>query len=142
MRISNRKAYFEYSIIKEYTAGIVLTGSEVKSIHNNNASISEAYIYSNNNELFIKGMYIAKYTEASINNHEEIRDRKLLLNKKEIREIIRSTETQGITIIPLEVFSKNGKFKMKIAVAKGKKLWDKREAIKARDIKREMQSEL
>jgi SsrA-binding protein len=140
MIISNRKAYFEYHIIKEFDAGIMLVGSEVKSIMNNDASISEAYIYSQNNELFIKGMYINKYTDASLNNHVETRDRKLLLNKKEIREIIKETENTGITIIPLGVFIKNRKIKLKIAISKGKKLYDKRNSIKERDIKREIKN--
>ena len=138
-KILNKKARFEYHFIKEYSAGIQLFGSEVKSIIAGYCNISESYCYIFDGEIFIKNIYIAKYGEASYQNHEERRDRKLLLHKKEIREISKLTREKGITIIPIEFDLKGSKFKMKIAVAKGKKLWDKRETIKGNDVKRELE---
>ena len=142
MHIQNRKAYYEYHIIKEYNAGMCLLGSEVKSIRNSEASISEAFVYISNSEIFIKGMFVNKYKQAVNNNHEEVRDRKLLLNKKEIRQIAEQLQTPGYTCIPLTVKDVNGKIKLTIAVAKGKKLWDKKEAIREKDIKLQTQREL
>jgi SsrA-binding protein len=139
MKISNRKAYFEYHIVKEFSAGIQLFGSEVKSLRSGNANITDGFCYVWNNEVFIKNSYIAKYEESSYLNHEERRDRKLLLTKKEIKDIIKLTQDNGITLIPLEIFLLKGKFKLKIAVAKGKKLYDKRASIKDREVKREME---
>lgn len=138
MNIKNKSAHYEYFILKEYIAGIQLVGSEVKSIAANNASIKEAYIYISKNEVFIKGMHIAKYNESSYMNHDEIRDRKLLLKKKEIAELIKETKDVGLTIIPMEIFPSNGKFKLKIAISKGKKLFDKRSSLKEKDAKREV----
>ena len=139
MKISNKKAYFEYHIVKEFSAGIQLFGSEVKSLRSGNANITDGFCYVWNNEIFIKNSYIAKYEESSYLNHEERRDRKLLLTKKEIKDIVKLTQDNGITLIPLEIFLLKGKFKLKIAVAKGKKLYDKRASIKDREVKREME---
>jgi SsrA-binding protein len=138
MKLTNKKAYFEYHIISDFTAGIQLFGSEVKSLRNGNANIVEGYCYVWDNEVFIKNSYIAKYDQSSYLNHEERRDRKLLLKKREIREIIKLLKDKGTTAIPLELFVFKGRFKLKIGVAKGKKLWDKRQTIKDRDIKRDI----
>lgn len=135
MKISNRKAYYEYNIIKEFTCGIKLLGSEVKSLRNGEANLQDSYCYVFNNEVFVKGLHISKNKMSSYNNHEEKRDRKLLLTKKEIRNIISETKANnGMTIIPLEIFESNGKFKIKISLAKGKKLHDKKSHLKEKDI--------
>lgn len=139
MKIFNRKAHYEYHIIKDFTAGIQLFGSEVKSLRRGNANIGDGFCYVYDNEVFVKNIFIAKYDESSYLNHEEKRDRKLLLNKKEIKDIVKLTQDNGTTIIPLEIFTLNGRFKLKLGVAKGKKLWDKRQSIKDREIKREIQ---
>jgi SsrA-binding protein len=138
-KIVNKKAYFEFHILKEFEAGIQLFGSEVKSLRNGNANIGDGYCYVWNNEVFIKSIYISKYEESSYMNHEERRDRKLLLHKKEIRDIIKLIQDNGTTVIPLELFVRKGRFKLKIGVAKGKKLWDKRQTIKERESKREIE---
>lgn len=142
MYIQNRKASYEYSIIKEYTAGISLLGTEVKSIRNSDASISEAFVFIANSEVYIKGMFVNKYKQATVYNHEEVRDRKLLLNKKEIKQIAEQLQMPGITCIPLTIQDVNGKIKLRIAVAKGKKLWDKKESLREKDIKLQTQREL
>ena len=142
MHIQNRKAYYEYQIIKEYTAGICLVGSEVKSIRDSNINFKDSYIYIHNNEVFIKQMFISKYKQAIHTNHEEVRDRKLLLTKKEIRSIKELISETGIACIPLNLHLANGKIKVKIAIAKGKKLYNKRESIKEKDIKIQTQREL
>lgn len=139
MKILNRKASFEYNFIEEYTAGIQLLGSEVKSLRNGNASITEAYCFIVNGELFLKNAFISKYLESTYNNHQEKRDRKLLLHKKEIRDIMKSVRENGITIVPIEIFLKDGRYKIRIAVAKGKKQHDKRESLKLKDTKREIE---
>lgn len=136
MKILNRKAYYEYHIIEEFIAGIKLTGSEVKSLRKNSASITDAYGYVSNGEIFLKNSFISKYEQSSYLNHEEKADRKLLLTKKEIRVISKEVQNTGITIIPLEIFTLKGNFKVKIALVKGKKLWDKRLSIKEKDLKR------
>lgn len=136
-KIENRKAKYEYEFLETYQCGMVLQGSEVKSLSEGNANITEAFIYIQNGEAYVKNMYIAKYSQASYNNHEERNERKLLLNKSEIERISNIVKDKGITIVPLEVYRNNGKFKMKIAVAKGKKDFDKRNAIKERDQKRD-----
>jgi len=138
--IKNKKAYFEYHILHEYVAGIKLVGSEVKSLRQNNANMGDTYCYVWNGEIFIKNLHISKYHESSYMNHEEMRDRKLLLNKKEINDIIKLSKDNGITVIPLEIFTQRGMFKVKIGVARGKKLWDKRLSIKNRDIDREIRN--
>jgi SsrA-binding protein len=141
MKITNRKARFEYNIIKEYTAGIQLFGSEVKSIRNNDASISESFACILNGEIYVKGMHIGQFKGAS-RTHEELRDKKLLLNRKEIQSIAKNLTERGITLIPLEIFDLGGKIKLKVAIAKGKKLYDKKEALKERDIKIQTRQEL
>jgi SsrA-binding protein len=141
MRIVNRKAYHEYNVLKEYTAGIQLFGSEVKSLANGDANLRDSYVFIFNHELYIKGFYIAKYKEANLNNHIEKRDRKLLLKKREIRSIEKDIKATGLTIIPLEIFPLNGKFKVKISIARGKKIYDKRASTKEKDLKRESENE-
>ena len=138
-KIVNKKAYFEFHILKEFEAGIQLFGSEVKPLRHGNANIGDGYCYVWDNEVFVKNLYISKYEESSYMNHEERRDRKLLLHKKEIREIVKLTQDNGTTVIPLELFVKKGRFKVKIGVGKGKKLWDKRQTIKERESKREIE---
>lgn len=141
MKIVNRKAYFEYHIIDEYIAGIELVGPEVKSLRANNANITDAYVYITDGEVFLKNGFIAKYNESSYLNHEERRDRKLLLTKKEINKLSRDVQDNGVTIVPLEIFLLKGRFKIKIALSRGKKLHDKRESIKEKDLKRSLQRE-
>ena len=111
-KIINRKAYYEYEIIREFISGIQLVGSEVKSLRQGNANMGDSFCYVWNGEVFIKNLFISKYNESSYLNHEERRDRKLLLNKKEIRDIIKLTQETGITTIPLEILTMNGKFKI------------------------------
>lgn len=142
MSILNRKAYHEYNILSEFVAGIELVGSEVKSLRDANANISDSYIFISNNEVFVKNMYISKYKESSMQNHEERRDRRLLLTKREINRLSKELKVSGITIIPLEVFTMRGRFKMKIGVGRGKKLFDKKQSLKEKDIKRSTDREL
>jgi SsrA-binding protein len=142
MSIDNRRAFFDYSIIEEYVAGLKLLGSEVKSLREGNASITDTFVYVNNDEVFVKGMYIAKHKESSWMNHEEVRDRKLLLTKKQIRDIQKDLKVNGITIVPISLYLVDGNFKLKIAVAKGKKTYDKKASLKEKDIKRQTDREL
>ncbi|MFR5856974.1 MAG: SsrA-binding protein SmpB [Bacilli bacterium] len=137
MEIKNKKAYFNYFIIRELEAGIVLLGTEIKSIKKGSCNITDSYIRIKNNEAFIINMYIEKYNEGSIFNHEETRERKLLLHKKEIKKLLEEVKTEGYSLIPLRVYIKEGKAKVLIGLAKGKKLYDKRETIKKRDLERE-----
>lgn len=139
MKISNKKAYYDYSVIEEFISGVMLVGSEVKSIFRMDFNFGDSYILINNNEVFVKNFSISKYKDASIQNHEELRDRKLLLKKKEIVQILKLKEQNGTTIVPLELFTMNGKIKLKIGVCRGKKNWDKRDSIKKRDIERQEQ---
>ena len=143
MLVLNRKARYEYAVIEEFTAGMVLFGSEVKSIRSGNVTLSESFIFIKDGEVWIKNMHVAKYKQShKLEVHDESRDKKLLLNKKEIERISKKVIDKGITIIPLGIFISNNKLKIKIAVAKGKKNWDKRETIKERDLKRELQRSL
>jgi len=139
VNIKNKKAKFEYEFLEKFTAGIQLTGTEIKSIRAGKASIVEAYCYVNNNEIFIKNMYVAEYEQGSYNNHEPRRDRKLLLNRNEIDKLVKKKKDVGLTIIPISLFI-NGKgyAKLDIALAKGKKLHDKRQDLKSKDDKRAM----
>ena len=143
VEIKNKKAKYEYEFIETFTAGIQLFGTEIKSIRNNKASISEAYAVMVKNELFIRNMYIADYENGGHFNHESKRDRKLLLNKLELSKINKKIKNKGLTIVPTRLFiSSNGWAKMNIAVAKGKKIYDKREDLKTKDIKREIDRKL
>lgn len=138
MEIVNRKARHEYEILETYIAGIVLQGSEVKSIKDGKANIGDAYCCITNNEMWMKNSHVSKYDSDRFTNHEEKRDRKLLLTKKEIRKIREATLAPGYTIVPLNVFIQRGLIKVKIGVCKGKKMYDKRNDIKDRDNKREL----
>ena len=141
--IKNKKAKFEYEFVETFTAGIQLFGTEIKSIRNNKASISEAYAVMVKNELFIRNMYIADYENGGHFNHESKRDRKLLLNKLELSKINKKIKNKGLTMVPTRLFiSSNGWAKMNIAVAKGKKIYDKREDLKTKHIKREIYRKL
>jgi SsrA-binding protein len=136
--IRNRQATFQYELLDKYVAGIVLRGTEVKSIRRAHVSLQEAYCYLLRGELWIKNMPIAPYEQGNIYNHEENRPRKLLLTRKELNRLAKSQE-KGLTIIPIELFfDQKNRAKLQIALAKGKKLYDKRQAIKERDIKREL----
>lgn len=137
MEIINRKASFNYTIIDEYECGIELKGTEIKSIRKGSANFNDCYGRIKNGEVFLINMYIAKYEEGNIFNHEETRERKLLLHKKEIKKLLEEVKTEGYSLIPLRVYIKEGKAKVLIGLAKGKKLYDKRETIKKRDLERE-----
>jgi SsrA-binding protein len=138
MKIVNKKAYYNYQVIEDFTAGLMLVGSEVKSIRENNFNFGDSFIIFKDGELYVKNMSISKYKEATFQNHEEMRDRKILLTKKEISKISKLTEIRGITVIPLEMFTIRGRFKLKVGVCKGKKDYDKRNSIKERDTEREL----
>ena len=132
----NRKAYHDYFIEETFEAGMVLLGSEIKSLRKGKVSLKEAYIHFTNGEAFVKGMHIASYKEATYNDHDETRDRKLLLHKREIHRLSSKCKIQGYTCIPLRVYLKDGRAKMEIALAKGKTLYDKRESDKKKDMER------
>ncbi len=136
MEINNRKAYHNYYIKDTYEAGIVLVGSEIKSIRNGKANITDSYARIKNMEVYLINMYIGKYDEASIYNHNETRERKLLLNKKEINKINEAVNLKKYTLIPLKLYFDKGKAKITLGVCQGKKLYDKRQVIKERDLKR------
>ncbi len=139
INIKNKRAYFDYEIIEKFIAGIILTGTEIKSIRAGKVSLADSYCVIYDGELYVKGMQIASYKYGSYNNHIPERDKKLLLQKSEIRRLIRKTKESGNTIITLKVFiSAKGYAKLEIGLAKGKKLYDKREDIKQKDNKRQM----
>lgn len=137
MEILNRKARYDYEIEDEYEAGIVLTGTEIKSIRNGKANIKDSYAIIKNNEAYLLNTHISEYTEGNRFNHDETRTRKLLLHKKEIYKLRDKLEIEGYTLIPLKIYFVKGRAKVLIGVAKGKKNYNKKEAIKERDIKRE-----
>ncbi|MDE6854246.1 MAG: SsrA-binding protein SmpB [Muribaculaceae bacterium] len=140
INIKNRRATFDYEIVETFTAGLVLTGTEIKSIRSGHASLVDTFCYiSSQNEVWVKNMNIATYFYGSYNNHEARRDRKLLLSKKEIRQLAKSGRDAGFTIVPLRLFI-NGKglAKLVIGLARGKKEYDKRQAIKEREDKRNL----
>jgi SsrA-binding protein len=135
--IKNRKAEFEYYLLTKYTAGIVLTGTEIKSIRTGKASFSDTYCSFIDNELWVHNLHISEYLEGSYNNHEPKRDRKLLLTKRELRKIQSKLNDRGTTIIPTLLFiNEQGYAKLEIALARGKKMYDKRESIKEKDTQR------
>lgn len=136
--IKNKRASFEYEFIDTYTAGIVLTGTEIKSIRAGKASLVDSYCYFVGKELFVKNMNIADYWWGSFNKHDPRRDRKLLLNKRELGKLFRATREKGLTIVVTKLFiTDNGYAKLNIALARGKREYDKRETIKEKDMKRE-----
>ena len=139
IQIKNKRATFDYELLDTFTAGIVLTGTEIKSIRAGKASLVDSFCFINNGEIWVKGMNISPYFYGSYNNHEAKRDRKLLLTKKEISKLTSATKQTGYTIIPILVFIDNhGRAKMDIALCKGKKEYDKRETLKAKEDRREM----
>ena len=141
--IKNKRAKFEFEFLETFTAGLQLYGTEIKSIRNNKASIAEAYGVIIKNELFIRNMYIADYENGSHYNHEPKRDRKLLLNKVELTKLHKKLKNKGLTIVPIKLFiSNNGWAKINIALAKGKKIHDKREDLKSKDAQREIDRKL
>lgn len=142
MEIINRKAKFDYFIEEEYEAGIVLTGTEIKSIRNGHCNIKDSYGIVRGGEVYLLNMFVGQYKEGNIFNHNETRTRKLLLHKKEIKKISQAIEVQGLTIVPLKAYFKDNKLKILIGICRGKKNFDKRESIKDRDIKREVQKNL
>jgi len=139
---TNKKAYYEYFVIEDFDAGIMLLGSEVKSIREGNLSLIDCFAYISDGELWLKNMKVARYKQVHVaEKHEENRDKKLLLNRKEINKIEKLLQDNGTTMVPLEVFTAHNRIKVKIGVVKGKKLYDKRSTIKERDIKREINRE-
>lgn len=140
VNIKNKRARFEYEIIDTYTAGIVLTGTEIKSIRDSKASIAESFCeFSDKGELFVINMTIEEYLYGTYYNHKPKAERKLLLNKRELKKLQKEVSTKGMTIVPLRLYiNDNGLAKIEIALAKGKKLYDKRDTIKDRDVKRDL----
>ncbi len=142
MEIYNKKAKFDYFIEDEYEAGIVLTGTEIKSVRSGKCNIKDCYGIVKNNEIFLINMFISHYKEGNIFNHEETRSRKLLLHKKEIKKISEKINLQGLTLIPLKLYFKDNKLKVLLGVCRGKKIFDKRETIKTRDLNKEIAKNL
>lgn len=141
IEINNRKARYDYEISTTYEAGIVLTGTEIKSIRNGNVNLKDSYAILKNGEVFILGMHISPYKEGNIFNHDELRTRKLLLHKKEILKIRDALEIDGYTLIPIKLYFVKNHAKILLGIAKGKKLYDKRESIKKRDMEREIRKQ-
>ena len=137
IEIKNKRAYFDYIVQEDIEAGITLSGTEIKSVRNGSVDLKDSFINIKNNEAFIINMYIAKYEEGNIFNHEERRTRKLLLHKKEILKLKEKVKLDGVTLIPLKLYFKKNKVKILLGVCKGKKLYDKRAALKEKDLKRE-----
>ena len=137
--IKNKRATFDYEILERFVAGIQLYGTEIKSIRGGHASLPDSYCYFHNNELWVRGMRIAEYFYGTFNNHAPERERKLLLKRKELNKLQRKTKESGLTIVPLVLFiNDKGLAKLEIGLAQGKKLYDKRETLKAKDARREM----
>ena len=138
IEIKNRRASFEYEFMDTFTAGIVLSGTEIKSIRAGKASLVDTYCYFVNNELYVKNMHVADYWWSSFNKHDPRRDRKLLLNRKELNKLFRASREKGLTIVATRLFiAENGFAKLNIALAKGKREYDKRHSIKEKDLRRE-----
>lgn len=140
INIKNKRANFEYSLTDKLVAGLALTGSEIKSLREGKASFQDAYCHFQGEEMFVKNLHISTYKQASINNHEPLRERKLLLTRAELKKFRKKSAEQGLSIIPTRLFiNDRGLAKMEIGIGKGKKLHDKRESIKEKDLKREQQ---
>ena len=142
IEIKNKKAYFDYEILEEIESGIVLTGTEIKSVRKSNVNLKDSYAVIRNGEVYLLNMHISEYKEGNIFNHDEKRTRKLLLHKKEILKLSDKIELNGNTLIPLKLYFKGNKVKILLGLAKGKKTYDKRESIKERDIAREIKKEM
>lgn len=138
----NKKARFDYTIVETYEAGLMLTGSEVKSLRNKDVQLKDSYIAFRGDEAFLQNAHIAEYKASSYNNHAPERLRKLLLNRKELEEIYGALREKGYSCVPLKIYFKNGRAKLEIALVKGKKVHDKREAIKKRDVSDQIRSNL
>ena len=136
---NNKKAYFNYEISDKYVAGLRLQGTEIKSMRDGECSINESFCFIDDGEIYIKNMYIKKYEYGSHNNHEEVYDRKLLLTKKQIKKINKKISEKGFSLVPLKVLLVDGWAKLEVGVGKGKKTYDKRNTIKDRDIKRDVE---
>ena len=139
IKIRNKKAAFEYFLVEEYSCGMQLTGTEIKSIREGKANLTDSYCSFTGTELFVRNLHVAEYTFGTHYNHEPKRDRKLLLTKRELKKLLNKTKEKGLTIIPTLLYiNDKGLAKLDIALAKGKKLYDKRETLKTKDSKREM----
>ena len=139
VQIKNKRAEFDYEVLDRYTAGLVITGTEVKSIRAGKASLVDTFCYINNGEVWVKNMYVAEYDFGSYNNHNTRRERKLLLQKKEIRQLQEETKAPGFTLVPLKLFfDENGRVKMQLGLCRGKKEYDKRQSLREKDDRREM----
>ena len=137
--MNNRQAYFHYNIEDKYVAGIALMGTEVKSIRDGKLSFNDAFCMFDDGELWVRGLYIAEYSHGTANNHIAVHDRKLLLNKRELKKLAASIKEKGFTIVPLKVFMNEKNFvKIEIGVGRGKKIYDKRETIKSRDVEKDI----
>ena len=139
---NNKKAYHNYFISETYEAGIQLVGSEVKSVKSGGVSINDAFIYIKNNEDYLKNAYIKPYEKTSVFSHNELRNRKLLLHDYEIAKLVKQVDVKGFTLVPIKVYLKNGLIKLELGLAKGKKLYDKREVLKQKTINSQLQREL
>ncbi len=140
INIKNKKAYFNYEILETYVAGMQLKGTEIKSIRQGRASLADSYCYFSGNELWIKNMRISEYENAAHYNHDPYRDRKLLMNRRELNKLEKQVREKGLTIVALRVFiNERGLAKAEIALVRGKRQYDKREAIKQKDLKRDME---
>ena len=142
MEILNRKASHDYFIEEAYEAGIALTGTEIKSIRDGKCNIKDSYGIIKNDEIYLLNMYVAHYNEGSIFNHNETRTRKLLLHKKEIKKIKQMIMEKGLTLIPIKLYFKENKLKIELGVCRGKKEYDKRDALREKDIKREVEKNI
>ena len=137
VELKNRKAYFDYFILKEIECGIVLTGTEIKSIRKGSANLRDTYARVKNNEVFVINMFISKYDDGNQFNHDERRQRKLLLHRSEITKLSQEIKEQGLTLVPLKLYIKDNHVKVLLGLCKGKKKYDKRETIKKRDLERD-----
>jgi len=137
--VSNRKAYHDYEILDTYEAGMSLLGTEVKSLREHAGSLKDSYIQIIKGEMVLKNCHISHYSHGNIHNHPERRERKLLLHRSEINKLFRQVQEKGVTLIPLSIYLRKGRIKLKLASAKGKKLFEKRESLKAKEHKREIQ---
>jgi SsrA-binding protein len=140
--LTNRAAFHEYHILDKYEAGIVLRGTEVKSVMSGRIQLKESYVTVKDGELWLFNAHISQYSHGNINNHEPLRTRKLLLHRREIEKLERETVLKGMTLVVTRIYWKNGRIKFEIGLAKGKKLYDKRETLKSRDIERETQAQM
>ena len=140
--IKNKKAYFEYSILDKYVAGLKLLGTEIKSIRGGKVNLRSSYAIARNGELWLENSHIAVYDHGNRYNHEPMRNRKLLLHRREIEQLLSKVETKGLTLIPLKLYIKGGRAKIELGLCRGKKLYDKRDAIAERDVKRDMERTL